>query len=310
MKKRRGLSILTFLLVIALCVTGCNKQEPATTDGDEQATINIENLLARDSEVVDIFYNGHVDYNENDTLEGMYYAVTDGRFATMSELEAYMSGIYSSAGEDFLGALLLDGMFIERDGVLYVAKDMIGQAEYPLPDLASLTYNEDAAGVLTIKYTYGDELTANLTASKVDGAWRLDKSHGQVLAEAGLLLASGADGEGDIYIYDGDVNEYKQMLGDTSDPASIVAAIGSTLGIEIVLNDAYLEGDAIIVDFDGNSPPVTSVNGTEESKILNSIAKSLLAAEPAADVVYFRVDGGDYVSGHYELGASEAFPVN
>lgn len=317
MKKRTPILVLLVIAIsVALLLSGCDntgdkEEEEPTQNTSSNAEEMAGQLIAGDSEIIDIFVNGRVDYNPDDTLEDKYYAVTDFRFLTLEELQAYGSAHYSAKGQEYIDGLKDREHFVERDGNLYVEMDFVDH-DYPLPDLKEVTCREDKEKEqLTIAYKYDNGKQAQLIASKVDGAWCLDTSHGQILQAAGYFDPSREDGGEagqSIKIYDAETNGYREEpLENAEDPKDVIHAVSASLGVNIALVDAYVEDNVIVVDFDPNSPPITGVGSTEEVVILNSIAKSLLTVFPEVSAVYVRSGGHEYISNYYEFGLTEPY---
>ena len=308
--KTKGMRVLLCcLLIFGLLLTfaACNQEEEGE-GSNEDAQALLKALLERDSEVVDIFYNGKVEYDATAETEDGYYPVKDSRFASLDTLKTYVSGIYSD--QAYLETLLVDGNFVERDGQLYVHAT-ITKNSYPLPDLSAVTVRGDlATDTVTIEYSFGDHVKAEITAQRVNDVWLLSKSHGQVLAELDMLGVQMPTPTGGVQVYDPDTESYKEIDVEIDDPIDAVAAVGEQLGLRFELNGVSINGDRAVVDFKAGSQPVANVGGEQELAALNSIAKSLMSAYPTVTSVCFRVDGGDYASDHYEFGADEPFSLN
>jgi hypothetical protein len=76
----------------------------------------------------------------------------------------------------------------------------------------------------------------------------------------------------------------------------------------IGIDDVDEEGDAIIVSFLDNQPPVMNVGSSVEGEILDAIAQSLLDnLEGEYEKVIFRVMGKAYSSGHFEFGINQVY---
>lgn len=72
-------------------------------------------------------------------------------------------------------------------------------------------------------------------------------------------------------------------------------------GIYVKVNGVSKNGTVITVDFVSSAPPVTQVGASIEGMILDSFGQSMLDNITDCDGVTFSVDGGPYVSGHFEL---------
>jgi hypothetical protein len=76
----------------------------------------------------------------------------------------------------------------------------------------------------------------------------------------------------------------------------------------IGIDDVYIEGDAIIVSFLDNQPPVINVGSSVEGEILDAIAQSLLDnLEGQYQKVIYRVMGKAYSSGHFSFGINQVY---
>ncbi len=69
----------------------------------------------------------------------------------------------------------------------------------------------------------------------------------------------------------------------------------------IGIDEVTTEGDAVIVSFLDDQPPVTNVGSSVENEILDAIAQSLLDNLDDYHKVIFRIMGGPYQTGHIEL---------
>lgn len=77
-----------------------------------------------------------------------------------------------------------------------------------------------------------------------------------------------------------------------------------TVGIESITT----EGDAVIVSFLSNQPPLTNVGGGLEDTILNAFAQSLVDnLKEKYPKVIFREEGRAYSSGHFEFDLNEVY---
>lgn len=77
-----------------------------------------------------------------------------------------------------------------------------------------------------------------------------------------------------------------------------------TVGIDSVTT----EGDAVIVSFKSDGPPLTNVGSGVEDTILNAYAQSLVDnLKDKYPKVIFRKDGKAYASGHFEFGIDEVY---
>ena len=72
-------------------------------------------------------------------------------------------------------------------------------------------------------------------------------------------------------------------------------------GIYVTVNSATKDGTVVTVDFSASAPPVTQVGANIEGMILDAFGQSILDNVTDCSGVAFSVDGGPYVSGHFEL---------
>ena len=75
------------------------------------------------------------------------------------------------------------------------------------------------------------------------------------------------------------------------------------VGIESVKTD----GDAVIVSFYSDQPPLNNVGAGFETAILNALAQSLTDNLDDYHKVIYQVEGGPYSSGHIELDVDEVY---
>lgn len=75
------------------------------------------------------------------------------------------------------------------------------------------------------------------------------------------------------------------------------------IGIESVTT----KDDSVIVSFYADQPPLANVGSGLEYAILNAIAQSLTDNLDDYNKVIYRVEGGQYISGHIELGLDEVY---
>ena len=72
-------------------------------------------------------------------------------------------------------------------------------------------------------------------------------------------------------------------------------------GIYVTVNSVIKNGTVVTVDFSASAPPVTQVGASIEGMILDAFGQSILDNITDCSGVAFSVDGGPYVSGHFEL---------
>jgi len=77
--------------------------------------------------------------------------------------------------------------------------------------------------------------------------------------------------------------------------------------IYVKVNRVTRKNDRITVDFDAESPPVCQVGASIEGLILDAFGQSLLDNVFGCNSVCFSVDGGEYVSGHFEFEKDEIY---
>lgn len=72
-------------------------------------------------------------------------------------------------------------------------------------------------------------------------------------------------------------------------------------GIYVTVNSVTKDGTVVTVDFSSSAPPVVQVGASIEGMILDAFGQSILDNIADCSGVAFSVDGGPYVSGHFEL---------
>lgn len=120
-----------------------------------------------------------------------------------------------------------------------------------------------------------------------------------------------------IYTIDsnsGDIGPSTALIpeGEAITPELIVDTVVESMADEslmIGIENVSTEGDAVIVSFYSDQPPLKDVGGGIETAILNAIAQSLIDNLDNYSKVIYRVEGNAYVSDHYELGINEVYLV-
>jgi len=77
--------------------------------------------------------------------------------------------------------------------------------------------------------------------------------------------------------------------------------------LKVGIENVSTEGDAVIVSFYSDQPPLRDVGGGIETAILNALAQSLLDNLDDYSKVIYRVEGNAYSSDHIELGFDEVY---
>jgi len=77
--------------------------------------------------------------------------------------------------------------------------------------------------------------------------------------------------------------------------------------LKVGIEKVSTEGDAVIVSFYSDQPPLMDVGGGIETAILNALAQSLLDNLDDYSKVIYRVEGNAYSSDHIELGVDEVY---
>lgn len=95
-----------------------------------------------------------------------------------------------------------------------------------------------------------------------------------------------------------------QLIVDTVKEA--MAETSLMIGIESVTT----EGNAVIVSFYSDQPPLVNIGAGYETAILDAIAQSLVENLDDYNKVIYRVEGEAYSSGHIELGIDEVYLVD
>ena len=93
-------------------------------------------------------------------------------------------------------------------------------------------------------------------------------------------------------------------------PEYIVDEVVSAMQDEgfLVEVDAVIpERDTVIVSFKADAPPVTDVGASVEGTILDAIGQSILDNMSVYSKIIYRIEGGAYVTGHFELGIDEVY---
>ena len=75
----------------------------------------------------------------------------------------------------------------------------------------------------------------------------------------------------------------------------------------IGVNDVFLQGDMVVVDFRADAAPVIDVGSSVEGTILDAIGQSILDNLSECSGVIFRIEGGPYETGHFEMGIDEVY---
>lgn len=75
----------------------------------------------------------------------------------------------------------------------------------------------------------------------------------------------------------------------------------------VEVNDVILKDDAVIVDFKADAPPVVGVGAGVEGAILDAIGQSILDNLSEYSKIIYRIEGGAYETGHFELGIDEVY---
>jgi len=91
---------------------------------------------------------------------------------------------------------------------------------------------------------------------------------------------------------------------------SIVEEVVSAMKDEaffIGINDVFLQGDMVVVDFRADTAPVIDVGSSVEGTILDAIGQSILDNLSECAGVIFRIEGGPYETGHFEMGIDEVY---
>lgn len=112
----------------------------------------------------------------------------------------------------------------------------------------------------------------------------------------------------------GEIDAVTAMISDSNEitPDLIVGKVAESMAdksIVIGIENITTEGDAIIVSFHSDQPPLTDVGAGIETAILDAIAQSLIENLPDYNKVIYQVEGKAYTSGHIEMGVDEAYFV-
>lgn len=93
-------------------------------------------------------------------------------------------------------------------------------------------------------------------------------------------------------------------------PELIVEEVVSAMqdgGFLVEVNKVIPEENTVIVDFKSDAPPVIDVGASVEGTILDAIGQSILDNLSEYSKIIYRIEGGAYVTGHFELGIDEVY---
>lgn len=130
-----------------------------------------------------------------------------------------------------------------------------------------------------------------------------------------MTMAPSVTTELPIYTISGDLSELTAVTALLTEDEAITEqvvteAVADALAdsaIYVKVNRVIKENGVVIVDFSGDSPPVTQVGASIEGLILDAFGQSLLDNVTDCKAVGFSVDGGDYASGHFEFSKDEIY---
>jgi len=77
--------------------------------------------------------------------------------------------------------------------------------------------------------------------------------------------------------------------------------------IYVKVNDVTKDGTLVTVDFDSSAPPVIQVGASIEGMILDAFGQSILDNITDCSGVTFSIDGGPYISGHFEFEKNDIY---
>lgn len=92
----------------------------------------------------------------------------------------------------------------------------------------------------------------------------------------------------------------EEEITETVVSEAVVAALADN-AIYVKVNSIIKEDTIVVVDFDGSTPPAAKVSASVEGLILDAFGQSILDNVTECNGVGFSVDGGAYVSGHFEF---------
>lgn len=111
---------------------------------------------------------------------------------------------------------------------------------------------------------------------------------------------------------DAEVEPATAMIPENTEitPQLIVDTVKDTLAensLMVGIESVTTKGDAVIVSFYSDQPPLSDVGAGYEGAILDAIAQSLTDNLDGSNKIIYQVEGKAYVSGHVELGIDEVY---
>lgn len=133
--------------------------------------------------------------------------------------------------------------------------------------------------------------------------------------ESRVTVAPSKTAELPIYTISGDFTELTAVTalvdeGEKITEQVVVDAVVTALednAIYVIVNYVEQQNGVVVVDFDAAAPPVSQVGASIEGLILDAFGQSLLDNLSGCGGVSFTVDGGAYVSGHFEFGEKDIY---
>ena len=86
----------------------------------------------------------------------------------------------------------------------------------------------------------------------------------------------------------------------------VVAAMEDS-GFYIGIDEIFIDGDTVIVDFDSDAAPVCGVGASVEGAILDIIGQSILDNILDCKKIIYRIEGEAYKTGHLEFEFDEVY---
>lgn len=78
-------------------------------------------------------------------------------------------------------------------------------------------------------------------------------------------------------------------------------------GFYLGINDIFIEGEGVRIDFKADTAPVTNVGASVEGAILDILGQSILDNLPRYKKIYVSIEGGPYKTGHLEFELDDVY---
>lgn len=78
-------------------------------------------------------------------------------------------------------------------------------------------------------------------------------------------------------------------------------------GFYLGINDIFIDGNSVRIDFKSDAAPVIDVGASVEGSIIDILAQSILDNLPQYNKIYISIEGGPYHSGHIEFELDEVY---